>query len=200
MKRYLLLLALPLLSACGGETYDVPLSTAYSTLSSIGTPSVVSSLNSAMGGIGVNFQSIPADNRVEWVFGQDGKEIARVIAQAEADGDQASKVQMWYVEGSAADEGRIAKVRPLIRDKVKRILVDAVDSRFENRPMDDKLANQMQREVMMASAGDMMKDVHASMDEAAARFDQADREDAYRAQSSTHGATAPSVNLSGNSR
>lgn len=195
MKKLFVLALLPFLSACGGETYPVPLTTAYQTLTTIGTPSSLTPMTMTMK-VASTFQASPGDSRVEWRFTTDGKEIGRVHAMATADGDTASKVQVWYEEGSAADEGDVAKARPIIRDKLQRVLADAVDSKMEKRPPDADLAQQMQVQVATAYVGSMMKEASASFDEEIARRQQDKMESAYRSQANTANATKPSTDLS----
>ncbi|GAA3999083.1 hypothetical protein GCM10022211_06220 [Sphingomonas humi] len=196
MKKYLGLLMLPMLSACGGEKYEVPVTTAYQTLTSVGTPTALAPITGAMGVVS-NFQATPDDSRVEWKFTKEGKDVGRIIAKATASGDAASKIQLWYEEGSAADEGAISKARPLVRDKLKRVLWEAVDSRMDNRPADAALVQQIQIEVTASYAGEMMKQANSGFDAAIAEHRKDQMDTAYRQQSSTAAATQPSMNLSG---
>src|SRR6476619_2778624 len=105
MKRIILLAATALsLTACGGETYAVPATEAYSTLTSVGTPIGVSPLPAGLSGVTMTFDSLPSDNLVRWRFSHDGEDLGAITATVSPSGDSKSNVKIAFVNGTAPDD------------------------------------------------------------------------------------------------
>ena len=185
-----------LLAGCGGEEYPVPASQAYSTLAGVGTPTGLYPMPVGLEDVAVWFESLPSQNAVQWHFSHEGDDLARIIAKVEPNGDNASNVSLQYVEGSAPDDNwRNGKVRRLIRNEVQKLVVEAVDSKMENRSFDMALRANVSAATAAASVGSMMKDVSKSMDEEVERRAQRERESETRAATNPGNATKPSMDL-----
>lgn len=196
-KTMMIGVAALLLGACGGEVYPVAPTEAFTSLSGIGTPSSMDSLPGALGPVSVNFESVPADNSVQWLFSHDGDDIARIVARVTPDSDTSSSVTVQYVQGSAPDENwRNAQARRLIQGQVQRLVVEAVDSTLENRPFDEGLATDVRNQVTMASAGAMMKDASDAMDQAVARQKERHAASDAAAAANPYMASKPATDLS----
>jgi hypothetical protein len=198
MRKLVVGIAALLLSACGGgETYQVAPVTAFTALSGIGTPSGMSPLPGGLSPVSVNFESVPADNTVQWLFTHEGDDIARIVARVTPDGDAASNVTVEYVQGQAPDENwRNAQARRLIQQQIHRLVVEAVDSTMESRPFNEELRADVRRSVAMNSIGSMMQDASTAMDEAVKK--QKERRAAAENAGSTspYAATKPATDLS----
>jgi hypothetical protein len=194
-----------LLSACGGETYQVAPVEAFTSLSSIGTPPGMDPLPGGLNPVQASFESVPGDNLVRWSFTHEGEDIGQIIAKVEPDGDKASKVTVWYADGTAPDDHwRNSDARRLIKQEILRLAVEAVDSKLKNRPFDEALKKDVALQVTTSSLGAMMDDASAAMDEYAEKSRKADQEaEARRAQLEAGRASSqvgkPAVDLSGGS-
>jgi hypothetical protein len=197
MRLMILGAAALLLAGCGGEEYPVPAAEAYAKLAGVGTPEGLYPMPVGLEEVSVSFESLPSQNAVQWRFGHDGDDLAQIIAKVEPNGDKASIVSLQYVEGSAPDENwRNGKVRRLLRNEVQRLVVEAVDSKMENRAFDAALRADVSAKTAAASMGAIINDVSKSMDEEVARREQRDREDEARVATNPNNATKPSMDLS----
>ena len=193
MRKLIVGMAALLVSACGGETYPVAPTEAFMTLSSIGNPPLTSPLPGALSPVSVSFESIPADNSVQWLFRHEGDDIGRIIAQVTPDGDAASNVRVGYLDGSAPDDKwRNGQARRLIRDQIQRLMVEQVDSTFEKRPFNDGLKKDVNLQVTTASMGALMNDVSASMDQ----HIKAEKDRKNQSSANSYTATKPATDLS----
>ena len=193
MRKMFVGVAALLLGACGGETYQVPPTEAFLTLSSMGSPPGMSSLPGALAPVSVDFESVPADNSVQWLFRHDGDDLARIVAQVTADGDTASTVTVGYVAGTAPDDKwRNGQARRLIQNQIQRLVIEQVDSTFDKRPFNEELAKDVRMQVTTASMTAMMDDVGASLD----KHIQAQKDRQNQASTSSYAATKPSTDLS----
>lgn len=197
MRKMMLGLAALLLTSCGGETYPIAPTAAFEALSGIGTPSGLDPLPGGLSPVSVNFEAVAADNAVQWLFSHDGDDIGRIVAQVTPEGDEASTVSVYYLEGKAPDENwRNGSARNLIENYIQRLVVEAVDSTLESRPMDEAIKMDVLMKVSTASMSSMMKDVSASMDEHIANEKAAEKEMEARAATNPYAATRPSTDLS----
>ena len=197
MRSIVLGAAALLLAGCGGEEYPVPAGQAYTTLAGVGTPTGLYPMPVGLEEVGVRFESLPSQNAVQWHFSHDGDDLAQIIAKVEPSGDSASNISLQYVEGSAPDENwRNGQVRRLIKNEVKKLVVEAVDSKMENRAFDMALRANVSATTAAASVGAMMKDVDASLNAEIERREASERESETRAATNPHNATKPSMDLS----
>lgn len=197
MRRMILLAAAALcLTACGGETYAVPATEAYSTLSSVGTPVGVSPLPVGLTDVTMSFDSLPSDNLVRWRFSHSGADLGAITATVSPSGDSKSNVKIAFVDGSAPDdEGNNHQLRVTVQSAMMPLITEAVDSRFENRPFNMDLRRQVEVAALQANIGGIMRDVSSSMDKAVA--EQKEREELRAARANNpYDATKPSVDLS----
>ncbi len=197
MRLWMLGAAALLLSGCGGEEYPVPASQAYATLAGVGTPTGLYPMPVGLEEVGVRFETLPSQNAVQWHFTHDGDDLAQVIANVEPNGDNASIVSLHYVEGSAPDENwRNGQVRNLIKHHVQKLVVEAVDSKMENRSFDMALRADVSATTATASVGAVMNDASKAMDAEIERRAERDRESEARSATNPHNATKPSMDLS----
>ena len=197
MRRMMIGVAALMLSACGGEVYPVPATQAYLSLSSIGTPRGMSPLPGGLSPVTVRFESLPGENMVQWKFSHDGDDLARIVAQVTPDGENSSNVTVRYVKGEAPDDKwRNGHSRGLIEREVQRLVVEAVDAKMENRPVNEELRLDVTRQVAMSSIGSMMSDVSKSMDEHIEKQKQREAESEARRAANPYNATKPSTDLS----
>ena len=199
MRKIFIGMAALLLSACGGETYQVAPVQAFESLSSIGTTPGMDNLPGALEPVHASFESIPGDNAVQWLFTHEGEDIGRIIAKVDPKGDNASVVTVYYVDGTApGDHWRNEAARRLIKGQIQRLAAEAVNAKLTNRPFDNEIRKDVDMQVTMASMGAIMNDASNSMEEAAASFHQADEEARISRQSSEAMRVGkPSTDLSG---
>ena len=193
MRKFVICMAAMLVSACGGETYQVAPTEAFLTLSNIGNPPGTSTLPGGLSAMNVSFESVPADNSVVWKFTHDGDDVGRIVATVTPDGDTASNIRVGYMDGSAPDENwRNGQARRLIRDQLQRLFVEHVDATFEKRAFNQGLKNDVVMQVTTASMSAIMNDVSASMDAHIAK----EKERKNQSSASPYAATKPSTDLS----
>ena len=197
MRLMILGAAALLLGGCGGETYPVPASQAYATLAGVGTPEGLYPLPGGLYDVAVRFESLPTENSVQWLFSHEGDDLARIVAKVEPSGDSASNVSVEYVKGSAPDsKWRNGEVRKLLQTAVQQLVVEAVDSKLDNRPFDMALRANINATTTAMSAGSMMKDASSAMDKAMEEQEQRDRERQAEADANPHAKTQPTMDLS----
>lgn len=196
MRNFGLIAALALgLGGCGGETYPLPASEAYASLTSLGVPNDARVLT-PMDGVSLDFEALPDESSVRWTFSHDGDNLGAVIAHVDASGDKASTITTDYVEGSAPDDKwKNGKMRTMIEGGSRQLLEEGIRAHFENRPFNHELRRSIDMAAVQANIGAMMNDVSKSMDEAVAKFDANDREAESRAATNPYNATKPSVDL-----
>lgn len=172
-----------LLAGCGGgEKYPVPANEAFGLLSSVGLPKGLYPLPVGVHEVAVYFEPVPADNSVKWHFTHQGDDLATIFARVEPNGDKSSNVTVDYVEGIAPDGNwNNRQVRKLLRNEVQKLVVEAVDSKFDGRPFDADLRNKVTVATASASVGAMFKEVDASLDEEIERREQVERDREDRA-------------------
>ena len=193
MRKLIVCVAALLVSACGGETYQVAPTEAFLTLSNIGNPPGTSTLPGGLSAMNVSFESVPADNSVQWKFTHDGDDVGRIFAVVTPDGDAASNIRVGYMDGSAPDDKwRNGQARRLIRDQLQRLFVEHVDATFEKREFNQGLKNDVVMQVTTASMGAIMKDVSASLDAHVKR----EKEAKNQSNANPYTATKPSTDLS----
>lgn len=204
MRKMIISLAALLLSACGGQDYPMTASEAFNSLSSIGNTPGMDSLPGGLNPVSASFEAIPGDNAVVWKFTHDGEDLGKIVAKVDPNGS-ASTVTVYYVDGAApGDHWRNDAARRLIKGQIQRLAVEAVDAKLTNRPFDQELKRDVDVQVTMASVGSIMNDASKSMDEAAARFHEYDKEqEVSHAQSEAARASRdvgkPMTDLSGGS-
>jgi hypothetical protein len=194
MRRTIIGLAAFLLAGCGGsgEVYQVPSAQAYLELSSIGTPPAMDPLPGGLSPVSVSFEAIPGENKVQWLFTHEGDDIGRIVATVTPDGTASSNVTVAYVNGTAPDGNwRNAQARQLIEKHVQKLVVEAVDSRLENRSFDDNLSKQVAMDVTTSSVGSMLGDISASADEVAADERERERQQQSASSAGTDVAISP---------
>jgi hypothetical protein len=198
MRRLMVMgLAALLLSGCGGEVYPVQPTEAFIKLSGIGTPQGLSSLPGGLSPVSVHFESVPADNSVQWLFTHEGDDIGRIVAKVTPDGDNSSNVTIAYADGTApGDKWRNAQARRLIQTHIQRLVTEAVDSTMESRPFDEAVRHDVTMQVTTASIGSIMNDVSASMDQEIARRKEAKQAAQSAAAANPYAASKPTTDLS----
>lgn len=171
------------LAACGGtvESYSQPVSDTFSKLSSAGyaaggfaLPGVLSAMD-----VKVAFQSFP-DRTANWKFTLEGKELARIEAVVDGDGES-STVSYKYVEGEAA--AAEPKLEGAIDAFSRKLLVEGVDAQLEGRPMDEAMKHDANAQLARAMIGEMMKGANKAMmvtKEQRRTWDRQDREHVER--------------------
>jgi hypothetical protein len=186
-----------LLSGCGGETYPIAAGPAYQTLSEVGTPAALEELPGGLEPVSVNFEALPGDNSVQWLFTHDGEDLARIVASVTPDGDAASVVSLRYMDGTAPDENwRNGQARGWIRNGVFRLVEEAIDARMENRSFDQAVSKEVRHEITLASVGSMMKDVDSSLDAHIAKQEQSKKEAEAMREANSYTRTRPTTDLS----
>ena len=180
--RFILLGASALLLAgCGGEEYQVPASEAFDKLSVIGTPTGLMPLPIGFDEVAVDFATVPESNFVKWSFTHGADDLGTIFAQVAPKGETASVVTVSYADGTAPGENwQNDKIRGLLKRQVQKLVVEAVDAKFEKRPFNRDIRNKVQAETAAASIGQMMKDVDKSMNDHIKREKQRDYEEASR--------------------
>lgn len=197
MRSIVLGAAALLLAGCGGEEYPVPADQAYATLAAVGTPTGLDPMPLGLEEVGVRFETLPSKNAVQWHFSHDGDDLARITAKVEPNGDKASNVSLEFVQGSAPDENwRNGEVRRLIKNEVKKLVVEAVDSKMENRPFNMALRANVSAATAAASVDAIMKEVDSSLNAEIERRAERERENEARDATNPHNATKPSMDLS----
>jgi hypothetical protein len=198
MRLILLGAAALLLAGCGGEEYPVPATEAFDTLASVGTAHGLTPLPVGFEEVSVDFSSVPDENFVRWNFSHEGDDLGTIFAQVKPNGDNASIVTVSYADGTAPDEKwRNGKMRGLLKRQVQRLVVEAVDSKFERRPFDSDLRAQVSVETASATMGDLFKDVDKSLDAEIARRKERELESASREVAYTpEDASKPMTDLS----
>ena len=138
-----------LLAGCGGggEKYPVSSDAAYASLAGLSGSPAVSPLPDGLEDLTVNFEGLPSANAVRWSFNHRLGEIATVTATVAPNGKAASVVTIDYADGPAEGSWFINDVRTEIRDKLKQSIVEAVDSRLDNRAFDMALRDQVNAEI-----------------------------------------------------
>lgn len=195
MRKFAWIAALALsLAACGGETYPLPSTEAFSQLSMVGSPEGTSALT-AIHHMSVSVDSLPDDSSVSWSFSRDGADLGKIIARVDPDGADKSVITTDYVEGSAPDEGTNKNARALIQGGMRQLVEENIRAHFEHRPFNHELRKSIQLTALQTNMGAMMNDVSKSMDEAAANFDARDQERESRAATNPNNATKPSIDL-----
>src|SRR4051794_41723810 len=161
VMRFLLIgTAALLLAGCGGEKYPMASSRAYSTLASVGTPAGLYPLPGVLSQVEVRFESMPAQNAVQWIFTHDGDDLGRIVATVAPSGNEASTVSIDYVDGTASDANWHNKeVRDQLKSSIRELVVEAVDSGLENRSFDMALHDRIETAVTAATIGSTMADV-----------------------------------------
>ena len=195
------------LAGCGGtkETYPIPVSEAFSKLSSAGYAAGGFALPGMLMGmeVKVSFQSFP-DRTANWKFTHKGKELARV--EASVDGDsESSTVSYQFIPGEAA--GEFPKLAGAVDSFSRKLLLEGMDAQLDGRPMDEAMKADANAQLARAMIGDMMKGAAKAMeisDEQRATWDRQDREHEERVarmgdervREFSAQATRPSVQLS----
>ena len=170
-----------LLAGCGGEDYPVPATEAFDTLASVGTPKGLYPLPIGIEEVSVDFSTVPEKNFVKWSFSHDGDDLGTIFAEVKPKGDASSNVRVSYADGAAPDENwRNGKVRGLLKREVQKLVVEAVDAKFERRPFDTDLRARVSMATAAASMGAMMKQVDASLDAEIERREENKRESESR--------------------
>ena len=195
------------LAGCGGtkETYPIPVSEAFSKLSSAGyaaggfaLPGVLSAMD-----VNVSFQAFP-DRTANWKFTHKGKELGRVEAAVEGD-LESSTVSYHFMPGEAASE--FPKLASAVDSYSRKLLLEGMDAQLDGRPMDEAMKADANAQLARAMIGDMMKGAAKAMeisDEQRATWDRQDREHEERVarmgdervREFSAQATRPSVQLS----
>ena len=195
------------LAGCGGtvESYPQPVSDTFSRLSSAGyaaggfaLPGVLSAMD-----VKVSFQSFP-DRTANWKFTHKARELARIEASVEGDGES-STVTYNYVEGEGAAE--FPKLASAIDSFSRKLVIEGVDAQLEGRPMDVAMKEDANAQLARAMIGDMMQGAAKAMEiskEQRATWDRQDREHEERVarmgdervREYSNRATQPSVQLS----
>ena len=190
--------AIALAGCTPSETYPVRAADAYSKLTGLGYAEGIYPLPVGLHKVGMSFEALPADNAVRWQFkGTGGSDLATVTALVEPDGESASKVSIFYVDGSApGGEGNNAKMRQMIKSHVHPLIVEVVDAKFEKRAFDKQLRYTADSMSATASIGDMMKDVDSSLEDHIAKEKEREMEAEARVLTNPHNATKPSTDLS----
>ena len=183
------------LSACteSSETYAVPVTDAWSKLASAGMGAESFAVPSGLLGADVRarFETIPTDSTGYWKFTRNGKELGRVNVAVEGD-QESSTISYSYTAGEISEEDE--KAERMIRQYSQPLIVEAVDARFEDRERDSLMKSQADAHTAMAMSGQMMKDVHASMEEHIKKSKE--REAASANAGSRYDATRPATDLS----
>ena len=205
MRKYLMAAACAAalsLSACDmSENYPVSVSDAWAKVSSNGYSAISYGVPAGlqMAQIRTTFESFPGDRTGYWKFTRNGKELGRLNVAVEGD-ESESTISYSYAVGDIGQEDK--KADQMVRQYAQTLLAEAIDAKMENRSPDMDRKKHADVQSSAAMMGTMMKDVNKSMNEAAAQFDQWDREEAA---SKAHSAviqaktnsTKPTTNLSG---
>jgi hypothetical protein len=190
------------LSACDtSETYPVSVTDAWAKVSSGGYSAITYGLPAGlhMAEVRASFESFPGDRTGYWKFTRKGKELGRLNVAVEGD-ETSSTISYSYAGGDISDEDK--KSEQMIRQFSQTLLAEAIDARMENRSPDMGRKSHADAQSSAAMMGAMMKQVDKSMSDAAAQFEQADR-DAAAGQAHSQvvqakaNSTKPTTDLSG---
>jgi hypothetical protein len=156
MRAWMVGFSVLMLAGCGGgESYPLPLDQVDSALAGIGSPSELDVLPQVQ----VSFQP-SSDHTVQWSFSHNGDELGRLVATASASGDKATKVSVDYVNGTSPDsEWHNGEMREQLKTSVRELVVEAVDSKLENRSFDQALYSRVQAKVIAGTMGSVAQDV-----------------------------------------
>lgn len=201
-RKMLVGAAVLMLAGCGGaEEYDVPAGEAASMLAGLSYSPALSPMPAAIESVQVYFESLPGGQSVQWSFSRGRDDLGRIVATVEPSGDTASKVKVDYVEGSDHGGGTAGRLRKQIKDNVKQLVVEAVDSTLDRRPFDQALRAQVDARLTEAMGPTKFSGVDASLEAEVARRDRRDSErksrpTPVRDAPSPHDATRPATDLS----
>ena len=205
MRKFLILAACAAslsLSACDtSETYPVSVSDAWAKVSSNGYSATSYGVPAGllMAEVRASFESFPGDRTGYWKFTRKGKELGRLNIAVEGD-ETSSTISYSYAAGDLSQDDK--KAEQMIRQYSQTLLAEAIDAKMENRSPDMGRKSHADAQSSAAMMGAMMKQVDKSMNEAAAQFDQWDREaEAGKAHSQViqakSNSTKPTTDLSG---
>lgn len=155
-----------LLSACGAEeSYAIPAAEATTMLAGLGTSPAISPMPAPLNQVTTRFEALPDGQSVQWAFiGNEGQDLGRILATVKPSGEQASKVSVHYVKGSAPG-GRwmTDQVRAEIEKHMPRLLTEAVDSTLEGRAFDMALRGEVEEAIKAGLTATMFQGIHSEM-------------------------------------
>lgn len=157
-----------LLASCGGhERYAVPAAQASSQLAGLGTSPALSPMPAALSGVRVHFENLPDGNGVQWAFrNDDGEKLGSIVAKVEPDGESQSKVTVRYVEPGAPITSHTGKrYQTQLKDQIRQLLAEAVDSTLDGRPFDMEVRQQVELATLKEGFGGAIEEASRRMDQ-----------------------------------
>ena len=158
-----------LLTSCGSEEYPMPAAQATSMLSSLGYSPTLSTMPAALGSMQVGFETMPDGKSVQWSFRRGRDDLGHITATVEPKGDTASTVKVDYAEGEDHGGGSAGRIRMQLKNNLKPLFVEAIDSTLDGRPFDEAVRSKVETALAEGLSPTMFSGVDASLDEEVAR-------------------------------
>ena len=168
--------AIVAMTACTqrGGVYHTPIAEARRTLVATGLPPLV------FGSQEPAWEVRDGGSEVSWIVRRSGAEIFRYVAHLQQEGPEATRVQVEMKGAESGPAGNVAQKlseHPQIRDMYLVAINERIASALEHRAFEMSRVYPAMNAAMLANMGSL----RASVDEAAARSEQVERENIRRA-------------------
>jgi hypothetical protein len=166
-----------------GETYDQPIAEVYRIVEASPLPSLFDKVVYGQRNGAVTRGGEPQKSMI-WYFHAKGQQIGKYTVTMSEAGAGKTRVSTSFEMANNAQELMGKGIALYGSDQFKVIgqasMDEQIDSRLDKRPFDGARITEAMAGHMMANMGQIQSDVSASMDHAAAQFDRADADRAYR--------------------
>ncbi len=142
----------------------MPAAQATSLLSSLGYSPTLSTMPAAIAKVQVGFESMPDGQSVKWSFRRGRDDLGMIVATVQPSGDSASTVKVDYAEGSDHGGGSAGRIRMQLKNNLKPLFVEAVDSTLDGRPFDEAVRAKVEAALTEGLGPTMFSGVDASLD------------------------------------
>ena len=123
----------------------------------------------ALGKVQVGFESLPDGQSVQWSFRRGHDDLGHITATVEPSGETASIVKVDYAEGEDHGGGTAGRIRMQLKNNLKPLFVEAVDSTLDGRPFDEAVRAKVDAALTEGLGPTMFSGVDASLDAEVAR-------------------------------
>ncbi len=175
LRLTLLCAAALLLSSCGSDEYPMPAAQATSMLASLGYSPVLATMPNAIAKVQVSFESLPDGQSVQWSFRRGRDDLGRIVATVVPSGESASTVKVDYAEGEDHGGGSAGRIRMQLKNNLKPLFVEAVDSTLDGRPFDEAVRARVDAALTEGLGPTMFSGVDASLDAEVAKRDKREK-------------------------